>query len=85
MNVLNRIDRQDITNDINDRVAQAMDLILAEQSAALVGQKVGIHRREALVEATIIGLKWTYDNAVLLELEYIDPVTGRTHRTDDTL
>jgi hypothetical protein len=84
MTVLNRIDRQDITNNINDRVAQAMDLILAERSVALVGQKVGI-LRPTLVEATIIGLKWTYDNAVLLELEYIDPVTGRTHRTDDTL
>jgi hypothetical protein len=84
MDLLNRIDRQDITNDINDRVAQAMDLILAERSAALVGQKVGIHR-PTLIEATIIGLKWTYDNAVILELEYSDPVTGRTHRTDDML
>ena len=81
---LNRIDRQDITNNINDRVAQAMDLILAEQAAALVGKKVGIHR-PGLIEATVVGLKWTYDNAVILELEYIDPVTGRTHRTDDML
>ena len=81
---LNRTDRQDITNDINDRVAGAMDLILAEQAATLVGKKVGIHR-PTLIEATIIGLKWTYDNAVILELEYSDPVTGRTHRTDDTL
>ena len=84
MTVLNRIDRQEITNNINDRVAQAMDLILAERSVALVGQKVGI-LRPTLVEATIIGLKWTYDNAVLLELEYIDPVTGEVHRTDDML
>jgi hypothetical protein len=83
MTVLNRIDRQEITNNINDRVAQAMDLILAERSAALVGQKVGI-LRPTLVEATIIGLKWWYD-AVLLELEYIDPVTGEVHRTDDML
>ena len=82
---LNRIDRQDITNNINDRVAQAMDLILAEQAATLVGKKVGIHRRETPTQATIVGLKWTYDNTVLLELEYIDPVTGRTHRTDDPL
>jgi hypothetical protein len=81
---LNRIDRQDITNNINDRVAQAMDLILAEQAAALVGKKVTIHR-PGLIEATVVGLKWTYDNAVILELEYIDPVTGRTHRTDDML
>ena len=81
---LNRTDRQDITNDINDRVAGAMDLILAEQAATLVGKKVGIHR-PTLIEATIIGLKWTYDNAVILELEYSDPVTGRTHRTDDML
>ena len=82
---LNRIDRQDITNNINDRVTQAMDLILAEQSSALVGKKVKIGRRETFIEATIIGLRWTYDNTVLLELEYIDPVTGRTHRTDDPL
>lgn len=81
---LNRIDRQDITNSINDRVAGAMDLILAEQAATLVGKKVGIHR-PTLIEATVVGLKWTYDNTVLLELEYIDPVTGRTHRTDDVL
>ena len=84
MALLNRIDRQDITNGINDRVAQAMDLILAEQAATLVGKKVGIHQ-PTLVEATVIGLQWTYDNTVILELEYIDPVTGRTHRTDDPL
>ena len=82
---LNRIDRQDITNNINDRVAQAMDLILAEQAATLVGKKVMIGRRETFIESTIVGLKWTYDNTVLLKLEYIDPVTGRTHRTDDPL
>ena len=81
---LNRIDRQDITNNINDRVAQAMDLILAEQAASLVGKKVGIHR-PTLVEATIIGLRWTYDNAVILELEYIHPVTGPGAFTDDML
>ena len=81
---LNRIDRQDITNGINDRVTQAMDLILAEQSAALVGKKVGIHQ-PTLVEATVIGLQWTYDNTVILELEYIDPVTGDLLRTDDPL
>ena len=81
---LNRIDRQDITNNINDRVTQAMDLILAEQSAALVGKKVGIHQ-PTLVEATVIGLQWTYDNTVILELEYIDPVTGDLLRTDDPL
>ena len=85
MTLLNRIDRQDITNDINDRVAQAMDLILAEQSAALVGKKVTIHRMQRLIEATIIGLRWTYDNAVILELEYIHPVTGPGALTDDTL
>ena len=84
MTVLNRINRQDITNDINDRVAQAMDLILAEKAAVLVGQKVGILRPTS-VEATIIGLKWTYENAVILELEYIHPVTGVIHRTDDML
>lgn len=81
---LNRIDRQDITNNINDRVAQAMDLILAEQAASLVGKKVTIHR-STLIEATVIGLQWTYDNTVILKLEYIDPVTGRTHHTDDML
>ena len=81
---LNRIDRQDITNNINDRVAQAMDLILAEQAASLVGKKVGIHR-PTLVEATVIGLRWTYEDAVILELEYIDPVTGDLLRTDDML
>ena len=84
MTLLSRIDRQDITNSINDRVTQAMDLILAEQAATLVGKKVGIHR-PTLIEATVVGLKWTYDNAVILELEYNDPVTGRTHRTDDML
>ena len=82
---LNRIDRQDITNSINDRVTQAMDLILAEQSAALVGKKVTIHRMQRLIEATIIGLRWTYDNAVILELEYIHPVTGPGALTDDML
>ena len=81
---LNRIDRQDITNNINDRVAQAMDLILAEQAASLVGKKVGIHR-PTLVEATVIGLQWTYDNAVILKLEYIHPLTGDLLRTDDML
>ena len=84
MTLLNRIDRQDITNNINDRVTQAMDLILAEQSAALVGKKVTIHR-QTLVEATIIGLRWTYDNTVILELEYIHPVTGPGALTDDPL
>ena len=81
---LNRIDRQDITNNTHDRVTQAMDLILAEQSAALVGKKVTIHR-QTLVEATIIGLRWTNDNAVILELEYIHPVWGDLLRTDDPL
>ena len=81
---LNRIDRQDITNNINDRVAQAMDLILAEQAASLVGKKVGIHR-PTLVEATVIGLQWTYDNTVILKLEYIHPMTGDLLRTDDML
>lgn len=81
---LNRIDRQDITNNINDRVTQAMDLILTEQAASLVGKKVTIHR-STLIEATVIGLQWTYDNTVILKLEYIDPVTGRTHHTDDML
>ena len=85
MTLLNRIDRQDITNRINDRVTQAMDLILAEQSAALVGKKVTIHRMQRLIEATIIGLRWTYDNAVILELEYIHPVTGPGAFTDDML
>ena len=85
MTLLNRIDRQDITNRINDRVTQAMDLILAEQSAALVGKKVTIHRMQRLIEATIIGLRWTYDNAVILELEYIHPVTGPGALTDDML
>ena len=85
MTLLNRIDRQDITNRINDRVTQAMDLILAEQSAALVGKKVPIHRMQHLIEATIIGLRWTYDNAVILELEYIHPVTGPGALTDDML
>ena len=81
---LNRIDRQDITNNTNDRVAQAMDLILAEQAASLVGKKVGIHR-PTLVEATVIGLQWTYDNTVILKLEYIHPVWGDLLRTDDPL
>ena len=81
---LNRIDRQDITNNIHDRVAQAMDLILAEQAASLVGKKVGIHR-PTLVEATVIGLQWTYDNTVILKLEYIHPVWGDLLRTDDPL
>ena len=84
MALLNRIDRQDITNNIHDRVAQAMDLILAEQAATLVGKKVGIHR-PTLIEATIVGLKWPYYNAVILELEYNDPVTGDLLRTDDML
>ena len=84
MTLLNRVDRQDITNDINDRVAQAMDLILAEQAASLVGKKVGIHR-PTLVEATIIGLRWTHDNAVILKLEYIHPVWGDLLHTDDML
>lgn len=82
--ILNRINRQDITNDINDRVTRSMDLILAEQAATLVGKKVGIHR-PTLIEATIIGLKWTYGWAVILELEYSDPVTGETHCTVDML
>ena len=80
----NRIDRQDITNSINDRVTQAMDLILAEQAASLVGKKVTIHR-PTLVEATVVGLQWTYDNTVILKLEYIHPVWGDLLRTDDML
>ncbi len=76
----------------NELHALRLDL-LRKHEAPLVGQTVSItrtlkdpisgDRQEVTLEATITGLRWTYEDDVLMVVTYTHPFTGKVTETEE--
>jgi len=76
----------------NELHALRLDL-LRKHEAPLVGQTVSItrtlkdpisgDRQEVTLEATITGLRWTYEDDVLMVVTYTHPFTGKVAETEE--
>ena len=76
----------------NELHALRLDL-LRKHEAPLVGQTVTIKRtlkdpvsgdrHEVDLEATIKGLRWTYDDDMLMVVTYTHPFTGKVAETEE--
>jgi hypothetical protein len=92
--ILTRQDRQEATNEINDRLDAMKEQILLDVGRRLVGRKTTItrnvgdadgNRTDVKLEATITGLEWTWDDMVSLNVEFIHPYSGVTRQTTEIL
>ncbi len=79
--------------DIHSALREAKRAIRTQSEAELVGQTVRIQRtlkdpisgdrHEVDLEATIKGLRWTYDDDMLMAVTYTHPFTGKVAETEE--
>ena len=81
------------TENIHNALVAAKRAIRTQSEAELVGQTVRIQRtlkdpisgdrHEVDLEATIKGLRWTYDDEMLMVVTYTHPFTGNVTETEE--
>jgi hypothetical protein len=79
--------------NIHNALVAAKRAIRTQSEAELVGQTVTIKRtlkdpvsgdrHEVDLEATIKGLRWTYDDDMLMVVTYTHPFTGNVAETEE--
>ena len=79
--------------NIHNALVAAKQVIRTQLEASLVGQTVTIKRNlkdpvsgdrhEVDLEATIKGLRWTYDDDMLMVVTYTHPFTGKVTETEE--
>jgi hypothetical protein len=79
--------------NIHNALVAAKQVIRTQFEASLVGQTVTIKRNlkdpvsgdrhEVDLEATIKGLRWTYDDDMLMVVTYTHPFTGKVTETEE--
>jgi hypothetical protein len=81
------------TENIHNALVAAKRVIRTQTEEGLVGQTVTIKRtlkdpvsgdrHEVDLEATIKGLRWTYDDEMLMVVTYTHPFTGNVAETEE--
>jgi hypothetical protein len=81
------------TENIHNALVAAKRVIRTQTEEGLVGQTVTIKRNlkdpvsgdrhEVDLEATIKGLRWTYDDDMLMVVTYTHPFTGKVAETEE--
>ena len=81
------------TENIHNALVAAKRAIRTQTEEGLVGQTVTIKRtlkdpvsgdrHEVDLEATIKGLRWTYDDDMLMVVTYTHPFTGKVAETEE--
>ena len=79
--------------NIHNALVAAKRVIRTQTEEGLVGQTVTIKRtlkdpvsgdrHEVDLEATITGLRWTYDDDMLMKVTYTHPFTGKVAETEE--
>ena len=79
--------------NIHNALVAAKRVIRTQTEEGLVGQTVTIKRtlkdpvsgdrHEVDLEATIKGLRWTYDDDMLMKVTYTHPFTGKVAETEE--
>jgi len=79
--------------NIHNALVAAKRVIRTQTEEGLVGQTVTIKRtlkdpvsgdrHEVELEATITGLRWTYDDDMLMVVTYTHPFTGKVAETEE--
>ena len=79
--------------NIHNALVAAKRVIRTQTEEGLVGQTVTIKRtlkdpvsgdrHEVDLEATITGLRWTYDDDMLMVVTYTHPFTGKVAETEE--
>ena len=80
------------TENIHNALVAAKRVILTQTEEGLVGQTVSIQRtlkdpisgdkHKMELEATITGLRWSYEDEMELKVTYIHPFTGKLIETE---
>ena len=88
MNAITETELETLARSINDELREAKRLIRLRIVAACTGRTVefplvqdadhagGFDR--TTVEAIVTGVRWTYEDEMLLEVAYVHPTTGET-------
>jgi hypothetical protein len=79
--------------DTLDEVHNFKIRFLQEQVAPLVGKTLKIERTlkdqvsgdksRHVLDATIVGARWTYDDGIVFKVTYVHPHTGKTMETEE--
>jgi hypothetical protein len=89
MNAITEIELETLARSINDELREAKRLIRLRTVAACTGRTVEHTHREddpadpdgvdpTPVAAIVTGVRWTYEDEMLLEVVYVHPTTGET-------
>ena len=88
MNPFTTAELETLARSINDELREAKRLIRLRIVAACTGRTVEhTHVEDAdhaggfdrtTVEAIVTGVRWTYEDEMLLEVAYVHPTTGET-------
>jgi hypothetical protein len=89
MNAITEIELETLARSINDELREAKRLIRLRTVAACTGRTVEHTHREddpadpdgvitIPVAAIVTGVRWTYEDEMLLEVAYVHPTTGET-------
>jgi hypothetical protein len=89
MNAITEIELETLARSINDELREAKRLIRLRTVAACTGRTVEHTHREddpadpdgvitTPVAAIVTGVRWTYEDEMLLEVAYVHPTTGET-------
>ena len=95
---MTQITREEIettTTDIFNRLGEAKRKIREEVAAGLVGRPVTISRNlknpatgekdYTELTATVKGLRWSYEDEMVMVVEYAHPFTGETKETEEMM
>jgi len=88
MSTFTAAELEDLARSINDELREAKRIIRLRVVAACTGRTVEhTHVEDAdhaggfdrtTVEAIVTGVRWTYEDEMLLEVAYVHPTTGET-------
>lgn len=80
-------------SDTHEALSQFRERLLQEQVAPLVGKTLKIERTlkdpvsgdkgRHLLEATIVGAQWSYEDSINFKVTYVHPHTGKTVETEE--
>ena len=89
MSTITENELETLARSINDELREAKRLIRLRMVAACTGRTVEFTHREddpadpngviaTPVQAIVTGVRWTYEDEMLLEVTFIHPTTGET-------
>ena len=95
MTQITRDEIETTLTDIYNRLTEAKRQIREEIAEGLVGRKVTINRTlkspatgekvRCEVEATVTGLRWSYEDSMEMVIEYNHPFTGETVKGEEMM